>query len=347
MFVYNAWYVAGMSADVKAQAPLARLLLCRPVVLFRTADGRVAALDDRCCHRLAPLSYGMVETDGLRCRYHGLKFDAQGRCIEIPGQDDIPKTMCVRPYPVVERHGIVWIWMGDAALADDSQIVDCHWNDDPDWPTARGYLHYKANYQLIVDNLLDFSHLTFLHTATLANKKFAETRPEITPFERGLRLRRSILGEPASPLHAMGGKFTGPVDFWTWQQWWLPTVFDNWAGSAPPGGEVPSENRKDAFQLHHFSLLTPETERSTHYFWTQSCQFPHRELGLIEQIGNGIATAFEEDRWMIEAQQKVVDAEPTQKMQGTRSDFALNQVRFMLNRLVERERVKPTEIPRG
>lgn len=339
MFVFNAWYVAAMAPEVEAARPLARRLLERPVVLFRTADGAVAALDDRCCHRLAPLSYGVVEADGLRCRYHGLKFDATGRCIEVPGQDDIPASLCVRHYPTVERHGIVWIWMGEAELADPALIVDCHWNTDPAWPTARGYLHYKAHYRLIIDNLLDFSHLTFLHQTTLANKKFAESRPQVTPFERGLRLRRSILNQPASPLHAMGGKFTGPVDFWTWQHWWLPTVFENWAGSAPPGGEIPGELRADAFQLRHFSLLTPETATTTHYFWTQSCQFPHDEHSLIGPVGKGIETAFEEDRWMIEAQQKVIDTDPEARMQGTRSDFALNQVRFMLTRLMEREQV--------
>jgi phenylpropionate dioxygenase-like ring-hydroxylating dioxygenase large terminal subunit len=143
------------------------------------------ALQDRCCHRFAPLSLGDVEVDGIRCRYHGIKFGADGLCIEIPGQEKIPPQMCVRAYPLVEQHGILWIWPGDISRADPALIVDVHWNDDPAWPVARGYIHYQANYQLIADNLLDFSHLTFVHRTTLANAAFPNAHPKITAFEGG------------------------------------------------------------------------------------------------------------------------------------------------------------------
>ena len=344
MFVRNAWYVAAHAPEVTGAALLARTLLDDRVVLFRSDDGAPAALADRCCHRFAPLSLGDLEPGGLRCRYHGLKFNADGQCIEIPGQADIPAAMCVRSYPVVERHGLVWIWMGEPALADPARIVDCHWNTEPDWPVARGYLHYAANYQLIADNLLDFAHLTFVHRTTLANKNFPNAQPEVTPFEGGVRLRRVIRGTPASPLHAAAGRFNGPVDFWNEQVWWLPSVFENWAGSAPPGGEVPSADRHDALHFRHFSLLTPETESTTHYFWIQPCHFPHDDASMIDTVQKGIETAFAEDRAIIEAQQKNIDADPAARMRGTRGDFALNQVRFMLQRLVKAEQ-KEAETP--
>ena len=337
MFVRNAWYVAAKSPEIAAAAPLARTLLDDKVVLFRLDGGAVHALADRCCHRLAPLSLGDIEPGGLRCRYHGLKFDGSGRCIEVPGQAEIPQTLCVRSYPVVEQHGLVWIWMGEPQRADAALIVDCHWHTDPAWQSVGGYLHYDAHYQLIADNLLDFSHLAFVHRTTLANKNFASSRPTVTPFERGIRLQRSILNDTPSPLHAMAGKFTGPVDFWAEQVWWLPSVFENWAGSAPPGGEVPSAIRRDAFQLRHFSLLTPETEHSTHYFWIQPCQFPHDDDTAVVRVGQGIETAFAEDKWIIEAQQRVIDSDAGARMRGTSSDFALNQVRFMLQRLLKAE----------
>ncbi|MBL8342624.1 MAG: aromatic ring-hydroxylating dioxygenase subunit alpha [Rubrivivax sp.] len=337
MFIRNAWYVAATSQEL-ADKPLARTLLGEKVVLFRGTDGAPTALEDRCCHRLAPLSLGDVEAGGIRCRYHGMKFDTRGQCIEIPGQDSIAPGMCVRAFQVVERHGFCWIWMGRPDLANADDIVDVHWNRAPEWPTASGYIHYKANYQLIADNLLDFSHLTFVHRTTLANAALVDARPEITAFDRGIRLNRLIVACDPSPLHGMAGKFTGKVDFWTRQVWWLPSIFENWAGSVPTGGTGEAHERAGGLHLRHFSLLTPETAQSTHYFWVQPCQFPHNEPGMIEKVGKGIDTAFAEDRWMIEAQQVVMNDSPDVKPKAIRADAALGRVRFMIDRLLEQER---------
>lgn len=340
MFVRNAWYVAAFAHEC-TDRPLARTLLGEPVVLFRTPAGECVALQDRCCHRFAPLSLGDVEADGIRCRYHGMKFSPQGACIEIPGQDKIPPKMCVRSFPLMERHGLLWIWPGDPQLADPQHIVDVHWNDDPAWPTARGYIHYQANYQLIADNLLDFSHLTYVHRSTLANAAFPNAHPTITPFEHGIRLSRDIPDCDPSPLHAMAGRFEGKVNFWNRQVWWLPSVFENWAGSAPVGGTGTPQDHPGALHLRHFSLLTPETEKTTHYFWIQPCQFPHGDTSVIEQVGQGIAKAFAEDNWIIEAQQKAWDACPpgTQPMPA-RNDAALGRIRFMIDEMRQREQAQ-------
>lgn len=337
MFVRNAWYAAAMSTEC-TERPLARVILGEPIVLFRTPDRRCVALLDRCSHRFAPLSLGDVEADGIRCRYHGMKFGPDGNCVEIPGQERIPPQMCVRAFPLVERHGILWIWPGDASRADPAQIVDVHWNDDPAWPVARGYIHYKANYQLIADNLLDFSHLTFVHRTTLANAAFPGSYPKITPFERGIRLTREILDCDPSPLHAMAGRFQEKVDFWNRQVWWLPSVFENWAGSVPAGGPGEPHERPGGLHLRHFSLLTPETDRTTHYFWLQPCQFPHGDNSVIEQVGDGIAKAFAEDNWIIEAQQRSWDTcPPGARPQAVRNDAALGRVRFMIDELLKHE----------
>jgi phenylpropionate dioxygenase-like ring-hydroxylating dioxygenase large terminal subunit len=102
MFLRNSWYVAARSAEV-ARKPLARILLNEPVALYRKEDGTPVALEDRCCHRQLPLSMGRLEGDELRCGYHGLKFDASGTCVEIPGQTAIPPQARVRAYPLLER----------------------------------------------------------------------------------------------------------------------------------------------------------------------------------------------------------------------------------------------------
>lgn len=337
MFIRNAWYVGATAGELNGR-PLARTILGEKLVFFRAQSERAVALQDRCCHRLAPLSLGDVEPGGIRCRYHGMKFDEGGQCVEIPGQDIIPPGMCVPAYPVVERHGFVWIWMGARERANPADIVDVHWNGAPGWPTASGYIHYQANYQLIADNLLDFSHLTFVHRTTLANSTLPSARPEIIPFERGIRLNRLIVDCEPSPLHGMAGQFTGRVDFWNRQVWWLPSVFENWAGSVPTGGAEPAHERPGGLHLRHFSLLTPESAQTTHYFWVQPCQFPHDDLSMIDKVGAGIRTAFDEDRWIIEAQQAVMNASPDVKPKAVRSDAALGRVRFMIDQLLEAER---------
>ena len=143
-----------------------RLILGEPVVLYRTGDGAPVALEDRCAHRHLPLSMGKLVGDTLQCLYHGLRFARDGHCVYIPGQEQIPQGAKVRCYPVIERYHWIWIWMGDPALADPAAITDFHWLDDPNWGAKGDYLHVNANWQLVVDNLLDLTHLAFVHDTT-------------------------------------------------------------------------------------------------------------------------------------------------------------------------------------
>ncbi len=151
IYLQNCWYVAAWDHELLDGKKLARTILDKPVVLYRGESGRYIALDDRCCHRAAPLSMGRVEGDCIRCMYHGLLFDENGICIEIPGQDRIAKTMKVPSYPVEERGHLIWIWMGDPALADPDLIVDFEPLGDPAWRGLPAYLHYNASTLLIVD----------------------------------------------------------------------------------------------------------------------------------------------------------------------------------------------------
>ena len=165
MFLRNGWYAAIWSDDLKDR-PVARTFLNERVVLFRNASGRVAALEDCCCHRAAPLSRGEVSGEYLACGYHGLKFDVSGQCVEVPGQRMVPRGAKVRSYPVRERWGVVWIWMGEPARADETTIPSLHWLADPKWTATPGYIHLKSNYQFLIDNLLDLTHVTYVHKNT-------------------------------------------------------------------------------------------------------------------------------------------------------------------------------------
>ena len=184
IFLRNCWYVAAWDHELLHGAKLARTILEKPVVLFRGESGRYIALDNRCCHRGAPLSMGRVEGDCIRCMYHGMKYDASGVCVQIPGQSRIPESLRVTSYPVQERGHLVWIWLGDPARADPALIVDYPPLHDPAWRGVPAYLHYDANWLLIVDNLSDFAHLAFVHTNTLGGSEEYAYTTKPTAIER-------------------------------------------------------------------------------------------------------------------------------------------------------------------
>src|SRR5687768_15237155 len=161
-FPSNAWYAAAWDVDVQARLQ-PRTIAGRPVVLCRRRDGGCVALEDACWHRLLPLSKGRLDGDRVVCGYHGLVYEPSGRCVHMPSQDALNPKACVRSYPVVERHRFVWIWTGDPALADPARVPDLHWNDDPGWASDGRTIHVRCNYKLVVDNLMDLTHETFVH----------------------------------------------------------------------------------------------------------------------------------------------------------------------------------------
>lgn len=190
-YVRNAWYVADWVGELAAEIPLPITILGERIVIWRTGAGAVHALEDRCVHRLAPLSLGRCEGERLRCMYHGLLFDPDGKVVEIPGQDMIPPNARVKSYPIAERHSWIWIWMGDPERADQGLIPPAVGLEHPDYILGHGQLDYEAQASLINDNLLDFSHLTFVHANSFGpGPQFAESPGRITPLERGIRYQR-------------------------------------------------------------------------------------------------------------------------------------------------------------
>jgi phenylpropionate dioxygenase-like ring-hydroxylating dioxygenase large terminal subunit len=191
-FVRNAWYVACWPDEIDGGI-LARTIMKEHMVLFRDANGKASALEDRCCHRAAPLSYGKMVETGIQCGYHGLVFDGQGKCVDIPGQQNIPPMAGVRAYPVVERNKIIWIWMGEPALADESKIVPYPWHDDvAKWPYCKEVMHINCNYMLMIDNLMDLTHLAYVHTKTIGGNPSAHVnaKMDIERTEHGAKYMR-------------------------------------------------------------------------------------------------------------------------------------------------------------
>ncbi len=235
-FLENRWYAAAWDREV-TETPLARRLLDHPVVLYRGADGTPAALEDACPHRRMPLSRGRVETGGLlRCAHHGLLFAPDGSCTAGPCGGSPPAGARVRSFPLVERDRFVWIWMGDPDRADPSLVPDYFANDHPGWRSVSGLFRVAGGYRLMIDNLLDLSHVQFVHAATLGTDHVADFPVEVRRRADGVQIDRWILGGPPPPMFAAAaGGIDHEVDRWQLITWTPPghVVID--AGCARAG----------------------------------------------------------------------------------------------------------------
>ena len=338
MFLKNHWYVAASASDI-GRKPFGRIILGEPVVFFRTEDGAPTALEDRCPHRRLPLSMGkLVDGDILQCGYHGLRFDRTGACVRVPGQDMIPPTAKVKTYPVVERYKWLWIWMGDPALADPAKIVDYHWLDDPNWGAKTDYLHAECNWQLVNDNLLDLTHLAFVHETTIGNMALVEhaaVRVQRTPH--GVQVTRWIIDQPAPPTFVKVGGFTGNVDRWQIIDYMPPSFIRLDVGATPTGTGAPEGRRVGGIQMRNLNAMTPETESTTHYFWGQAHDFQPNNPEVTERVFQQIKTAFLEDVAIFSAQQKLIDLDPGAPTTDINADSGGIQARRIVDKLWKEE----------
>lgn len=339
MFIANTWYVAAWSHEVAPDALFSRAITGTPIVMYRKDDGTLVALEDRCCHRGVPLSVGRREGDCVRCMYHGLKFDSAGACVEAPAQQRIPPRARVRSYPVVERHQWIWIWMGDPARADPDAIPDTHWLDDPAWCSLPGYIHYHVNYLLICDNLLDFSHLPFVHPTTLGGSEdYAGVQPKVERIDNGVRVTRWTINTDAPAFAAAVKEWPGKVDRWNIYDFTLPAILRMDSGMAPTGTGAREGRRVDAAEFRGCQALTPETETSTHYFFAHPHNFAIDQPDVTRSIHQSVVDAFDEDRDIITAQQKNLALDPAFEMTPFGIDSALSQFRWAVNQRLEEER---------
>lgn len=296
MFLRNAWYCAAWSGEL-GDTPLARTILGEKLVLFRDPDGQVLALSDVCPHRYAPLSKGKVIEGTIQCPYHGLRFGAGGRCALNPhGPSDIPGLQIIA-HPVVERHGIAWIWMGEPDEADTARITDFPMHEDPGFVTTYDMLTVGASYQMIVDNLLDFSHVEFLHPFLAMSEREFEM---VVDGDTVIQITRTI-DQPKSGAFEMFWP-EGPerINSYTTLRWEAPgnmllTVRTSPA-DAPDAAGILLENPH---------LLTPETATTTHYFWSLARDFQRDVPGYSESMQTAVATVFkDEDAWIMELAQE-------------------------------------------
>jgi phenylpropionate dioxygenase-like ring-hydroxylating dioxygenase large terminal subunit len=328
VFLKNSWYVAAWDREV-TRHPLARTFLGEPVVLYRKQDGAPVALENRCCHRQLPLSMGKVEGDELRCGYHGLKFDASGKCVEIPGQDSVPPQARVRAYPVVEKFRWIWIWMGDPARADPALMPNWWWADHEDWAFTRPeMIHVRCNYQLIADNVLDVTHLAYVHASSIGAPSITEFPGAVERGERLVRFTRWIKDRPPPPMYKEAGGFAGNVDRWQIVEHTPPCFSVNFAGC---------EDRKTKIELMALSAPTPETGKTTHYFFGFTRNFGLHDARAEEMFSAGMVKVFNEDIPILEAQQRALDANPGAPRIDIKVDAAPLAARRMLDAMIAKE----------
>jgi vanillate O-demethylase monooxygenase subunit len=298
-FLENAWYMAAWSDEV-ADGLLRRRLLGEPVLLLRKEDGKPAALIDRCPHRFAPLSFGEREGDCVVCPYHGLTFDTTGACVRNPFSDRIPKTAKVRTFRVAERDDIVWLWPGDPHLADEATIPDFSAvRDQPGRKVLRRYTHVAAPYEFCTDNLLDLSHIEFVHRGTFAGEGVIFSG-EHSLFLDGNTLHSNwwMPNVPAPVACRPPFQEGEEVDHWLDMRWNSPASM-----KLDIGATLPGRPREDGFHVGgQAHIVTPETQTTSHYF-TASARHHHIDDTEMDAVLSELfRQAFDvEDKPIIEA----------------------------------------------
>jgi vanillate O-demethylase monooxygenase subunit len=337
MFLRNAWYVAAWEREV-TDRPLAVTVLGERIAIFRQSDGMYGAVADACPHRKVPLSMGRVLGDVLECGYHGLVFDNRGTCVRAPGDVLPPRNADVHGYPIEARYGMLWVWMGDPLRADASTIFPAeHWGD-PGWgSTAGDDMVFGCNYQHIVDNLLDPSHVAWVHPGSFAGEGSDDTPLEVTVGEDGVTVSRWMLDTAPAPFYAPFLRFSGNCDRKQHYEMRYPchALIKAYITPAGKGGDdlrLPD----DTFVMDSFNFLTPVDERTTRYFWFQMRNFAPDDHAVSQLFASSVRAAFEEDRTILEASQRGIEESTTQTVK-LRSDAGGIRFRHRLAQLIEAE----------
>jgi vanillate O-demethylase monooxygenase subunit len=341
MFVKNAWYIA-IWADELRDAPFARRICGEPVVLYRDAQNHAAALADRCCHRGTPLSLGRVTADGLECGYHGLIFARDGACVRIPGQLRVQPNARVRSFPVVEQNGFIWIWLGDPQAADRKLLVEYPYHDDPaHWPYKHSTYPIAASYMLVVDNLMDLTHLGYVHGGTIGGSPatHVDAKMETRATPRGLKFTRWMLESEPPPTYRKAVPFKGKVDRWQEFEYIAPGSIVQWSGATDAGTGAYEGKRDGGFSLRLFHGITPETETSCFYFWSAANGYRQNEPAATEQLFGEISRAFDQDKAVIEAQQARLAELGDEGLVNIPADTARIRMRQVVEKMLAAERV--------
>ena len=305
MYLHDAWYVAAMERELE-NGLLPLRILEQDVVLYRQTNGTPAALEDACPHRKLPLSMGRIKGDNVECGYHGLTFNAAGECVRIPCADRIPRGAHVRSYPIISRYGLLWIWMGRPELADPGKIFHVEHFDDRRWGTTGvDGMSIDCNYLFMTDNLLDPSHVAWVHPTSFGNAPCETTPVEVRATETGVIASRWMRGVDVAPLYVPFLRFHGKCDRLQHYEVRFPSHSLIKAVFVPAGAAGPdAEHHPQAFIMDSYNFMTPVDGEHTRYFWFQLRNVFPDDIAVGRLMAGGVRAAFEEDRAVLSAVQK-------------------------------------------
>jgi phenylpropionate dioxygenase-like ring-hydroxylating dioxygenase large terminal subunit len=345
-YLRNVWYVAGWAEELTADKLVSRCVLDEQVVMFRDASGMPKALVDRCPHRFAPLSMGQLCDGVIQCNYHGLRFNGEGRCVHNPhGDGTIPKNANVTSYPLVERYSVLWIWMGDPDLADERMLPDLSCQDPEQAYVGKSYLYVRSNYVLESDNILDLSHVQFLHPTTLGSSTVSEGITEVVEQGNSVWSKRRMMNEILpdflyDALHLPHGE---PCDRWFDVRWDPPSVLYLLQDVVLAG-----QSRDMSPHIPNIHMFTPETEYTTHYWFSFCCPktMGLEAEGLSQALCDAVRVPFEqEDLPMLQAQQKAIGTQRFWDLKPVllSGDAGAVRARRRLDQLIAREQDAATQ----
>ena len=340
MYPKNTWYVA-CTPDEILDKPLGRQICGEKIVFYRGPENQVAALEDFCPHRGAPLSLGTVRDGRLTCGYHGLVMGCEGKVVSMP-QQRVGGFPCIRRFPVVERYGFIWVWPGEPSLADAAQIPHLAWAVSPEWAYGGGRYHINCDYRLMIDNLMDLTHETYVHGSSIGQKEIDEA-PVNTRLEGESvvtsRFMDNIMPPPfwRQALRGNGLADDVPVDRWQICHFTAPShiMIEVGVAHAGQGGYAADPSVKASSIVVDF--ITPETATSHWYFWGMARNFKPEDTALTAAIREGQGNIFNEDREMLERQQMNLLAHPERRLLMLNIDAGGVRARRILDALIKAE----------
>ena len=296
--IRNCWYVAGLMSEFGRDLK-ERYLLGDSVLLYLTQAGQPVVMSNRCAHRSFPLHHGRLEGDEVVCMYHGLRYNPQGVCVQAPMIKRPAPHAKLRCYPTAVRGPLVWVWTGDPVAADEAQIPDTGWLSDAAWVSASGYVHVNANYVGLHENLLDLTHFSYLHEGNIGTPEWVDSPFEVTVKERQVRIVRRLENSPPPHFHAVAMGLTHRQRVTRVSDAWYVSPAMNIAYTSIEDLEAESDGRRQ-YRVNILHLMTPERQRSMHYWAFISRDFALKDAEITAQQIAGALKAFNEDRDALE-----------------------------------------------
>ncbi len=335
MFPRNQWYAAAWDRDV-GQKPFARTICNEAIVMYRKPDRSLNAMEDLCPHRLLPLSKGYVDGEKLVCGYHGLTFGDGGRCVHMPNQDTIHPEAHVKGYPIAEKHRFVWIWIGDSELADEDKIPDMHWCDSPEWAFDGGTMKVNCDFKLLVDNLMDLSHETYVHASSIGQHEINEVPAKTTATQETATIQRWMMDVVPPPFWEHNFRSNMQVDRWQSCEFSLPANVVIDVGVAKAGTGAVDGDRSQGISARVIDIMTPETETTTHYHWGFARDFEIHDQGLTTRIRDAQNGVFNEDLDVLENQQIAILKHPERKLLNFNIDSGGIRARKIIEKAIQK-----------